>query len=125
MSRKLVAGLAYLMVLACDDPQKPEPVKVEEPIRITPTKTEAEAPKPSPAQLAEEESAKAQAAVEANPLTPCCRALSKMGFMQRSPDFIAASEACGAAMAAKKSKAEAKPAIKKALGKEGLPSECD
>lgn len=128
MSRTLVAGLAYLMVLGCEDAPKPAPAKEEEPIRITPTKTD-EAPKvtaeESAAKAALEQKSKEQAAVEANPLTPCCRALGKASFVERSADLAAAATACGEGITANKSKAETLPAIKKALGKAKLPSECN
>lgn len=94
-------------------------------------KVEAPAPEPEPsaaevakkaAELAEEESA--QAEVEANPLTECCRALGQRAFKLRSPEFHGASKVCGEAMGEEKKMADILPEIKKALKAEPLPDEC-
>ena len=120
-----VTVLALLATLGCEDPpaeakaaeakvaEAPAPVEVEEEPKADP---EAEAKAAA--------DAKAQAAVDADPLTECCRTLGKIGYMERSSAHMDAAKECGAALKAKKSMADALPAIKKSLADKAPPSEC-
>ena len=65
-----------------------------------------------------------QAAVDENPLTLCCRSLGQKGFMERSPEYMAASQVCGDALQGKKELASVLPEIKKALKSQPLPDTC-
>jgi hypothetical protein len=121
--------LGVLMLLGCEEKAEPEQKKeaVEEapaPPEETAAEKAAEAAAQAEAKAKQEEEAQAQAAVDENPLTECCRALGKKGFMERSPDYMAASKACGEAMEAKESPDKAMTAIKKALKGNSVPSEC-
>lgn len=140
----LVASLVSTALLSfgCEETEQTEPAKTTQAASETkkdtkdqPVKAEAKPDsksaesKPSDAekQDAEEKAAaakKAQAEVEANPLTECCRALGKKGFTERSPDYMAASKACGESMSKKEDLAKALPGVKKALNGKSLPEEC-
>ena len=129
MLRILLTASTCLLLSACEDPPKnqgSDPASAntaQSEATVTPASTSTE---PKPAEKTEEQKAREaeQAEVEANPLTDCCRSLGQRGFMERSPSYIAASKECGEAMTAKKSVTEALPAIKKALGKDALPDQC-
>lgn len=54
----------------------------------------------------------------------CCEALGKEGFEQRSMTYMKGSDLCEAAQKEGKTMAEARDAIKEALGSQALPPEC-
>lgn len=126
-------ALSTLTLVGCEDKETEE--TVEEKAAAT-----VEEAKPLPKKSAEEmlaeekakkeeakrkaEEAKKQAEVDANPLTECCRALGQKGFKLRSPEYMAASKACGEAMTEEAPVGTALIGIKKALKGKTLPSEC-
>ncbi len=129
--------LGCVCLLGCDEKteaeakteQEAETAKAEQSAaQAVPTQTPEEKAAAAAARAAAErkrkEEAKEQEKVEANPLTECCRALGKRGFTQRSPEYMKASKACGKALEAEETPAQALPGIKKALKGKGLPSEC-
>jgi|GEM_PF-1402637 len=71
-----------------------------------------------------EEAAAAEAELAKNPLRECCAALGKKGFTLRSPEYMAASKACGEGMKEEKDMASTMPGIKEALKDKALPDEC-
>lgn len=127
----LLLPVALLFVFGCDDKpaksQEPslDAAKVETPALVEnkgPSAEEKKAAEEEAARKAEEE--KAQAELAANPLTECCRALGKQAFTLRSPEFHAASKACGDALTAEKDLASVLPEIKTSLKDKSLPAEC-
>jgi hypothetical protein len=117
--------IALWSCLACEEKKEapkeapapaPEVAKPPEP-----TPKPAEEP---PAAAATDQAKADQAAVEANPLTACCQSLGKKGFMERSPEYMAASQVCGEALTGKKQLASVLPDIKKALKGQPLPDTC-
>ncbi len=123
---------ASVFAFACEEEKKDEPATATEAVAAEkpadqPAKAEADPEKAAAekaAEEAEEEKKKAQAEVDANPLTECCRALGKKGFVERSPEYVAASKVCGEAMTNKEDVDKALPNIKKELKGKALPDEC-
>jgi len=121
--------LVALSVLGCDEkkepPTEPAPSAVPTAPAPAPAPAEPSANAADSAQAeAKAEAAKEQAAVDENPLTACCRSLGQKGFMERSPEYMGASQACGEALQAKKDLASVLPDIKKALKGKALPDTC-
>ncbi len=125
--------VSFAWLTGCDEKSEPTQTRVES--------VQAEHPSAPPGQdseqpskeekaeiLAEhqrqEEEAKAQAEVDANPLTECCRSLGQKAFTLRSPEYHGASKACGEAMNEKKELSAILPDLKKALKAQALPDEC-
>lgn len=102
---------------AIDDDASPPPKSAEE--MLEQEKEEAEEAK------RKAEADKEQAEVDANPLTECCRALGKKGFTLRSPEYMAASKACGEALTEEAPVSTALVGIKKSLKDQALPTECN
>lgn len=71
-----------------------------------------------------EEEAKIQAELAANPITECCRALGQKGFTERSPQYMAASKVCGAALEDEKKLESVIGQIEKELEGKATPDEC-
>jgi len=115
-----------LLFLGCEEKQEPAPAPAPAPA--------AQAAEPAPKEKTADELAaeatekaekeKAQAAVEESPLTLCCRSLGQKGFMERSPEYMAASQICGEALQAKKELASILPEVKKALKGQPMPATC-
>jgi hypothetical protein len=120
----MMLPLVCAFVWACEDEPKPE-TKVEAATPAVPEKPPEPTAEEKEAKEKAAEAKKAQAEVEANPLTECCRALGSMGFTKRSTEYMAASTDCGSAMTNNKSLADATAAIKKALKGQELPEECE
>ncbi len=127
MQHRNLVLIALLSCLGCEE--KKDATEVPAPVAEV-AKTPEPAPKEKPteelAAAAKEktEQEQAQAAVEENPLTECCRSLGKKGFMERSPEYMAASQVCGEALQGKKELASVLPEIKKALKGQALPETC-
>jgi hypothetical protein len=127
-SRNLLLALS-LLSLACEE--KKEPAAAPAPLATqavepAPKEKSAEEVAAEAAEKAAEkaEKEKAQAAVEDSPLTLCCRSLGQKGFMERSPEYMAASQICGEALQAKKELASILPEVKKALKGQPMPETC-
>jgi len=124
-----LVALSALSVLGCDEKKEPP---TEAKAIATAAATATPAPTPAAAEPsanaaqaeAKAEAAKEQAQVDENPLTACCRSLGQKGFMERSPEYMGASQACGEALQAKKDLASVLPDIKKALKGKPLPDTC-
>jgi hypothetical protein len=128
MRTLVLLPLACVLMWGCEEKKpveeaKPEPAPV----------VAAAAPAAAPAAATpEDEAAKQEAAakaaapkeVEEDPLTPCCRELGRMGFMERSPEAMAASQECGKAMSEKKTLPDVIGAITKAMKGKALPEAC-
>jgi hypothetical protein len=118
---------AALLSLGCEEKKEPAPAPAPAPVA-------AQAAEPAPKEKTADELAadaaekaekeKAQAAVEESPLTLCCRSLGQKGFMERSPEYMAASQICGEALQAKKELASILPEVKKALKGQPVPDTC-
>ena len=127
--RRLIWAFA-LLSLGCEEKKEAPPT--EAPAPVAEAAKAPEAPPKSADQLAAEAAAasaksdaeKEQAAVDENPLTLCCRSLGQKGFMERSPEYMAASQVCGDALQSKKELASILPEIKKALKSQPLPDTC-
>ena len=125
----LVALLAFSSVVAgCDEEKPVEPVK-EAPVApavVEKSAEEKEAEEKAAAEEAKraEEAAAAEAKLKEDPLTECCRALGQKGFVERSPEYMAASKVCGDAMGEKKEMKEALPGIEKELKGKTTPDQC-
>ncbi|HEX2878853.1 MAG TPA: hypothetical protein VHO25_04885 [Polyangiaceae bacterium] len=121
----IVAGV-FIFTVGCEEAKKPEaaPAPVAAPV-IASAAVKAAEPAPSaavdPVKAAQ---AEAQKAVEENPLTPCCRALGRIGFNERSQEYTAAAQDCGKGMEANKTLAQVAADLKKALKGKSLPDEC-
>lgn len=125
MRATVVLALASLMLFACEEKKEPaaETAALQPAAVVEPAKAEPEQ-KAEEKQAADEAKAEQQA-VEDNPLTPCCRELGRKGFMDHSPEYMAASKECGEAMTAGKSVADVQGAIKTALKGKALPESCN
>lgn len=116
-----------LLSLACEEKKESAPAPAPAPVA---TQAAEPAPKEKSADELAAEAAekaakeKAQAAVEESPLTLCCRSLGQKGFMERSPEYMAASQVCGEALQAKKELASILPEVKKALKGQPMPDTC-
>lgn len=126
----LLLALSTLALTGCEEEKKEDVVDAKASAAVD----EQAPPAPQPAEETEEdaeeaerkaEAEKEQAEVEANPLTECCRALGKKGFTLRSPEYMAASKACGESLTAEAPVSTALVGIKKALKEQALPEECN
>lgn len=125
----LVALLALSSFVAgCDEEKPAEAPKEESAAPALPEKSAEEkaAEEKAAVEAAKkaEEAAAAEAKLQADPLTECCRALGQKGFMERSPEFMAASKVCGDAMGEKKELKEILPDIEKELKGKTTPDAC-
>jgi len=102
----------------------PAPIVEPAPAPAAPEKSAADAAAEEAAAAEKAAAAKQEAAAAEDPLTLCCRSLGQKGFMERSPEYMGASQACGEALQAKKDLASVLPAIKKALKGKALPDTC-
>lgn len=121
--------LAVVLCLGCEEKKEPAAAPAPEPTpapAVAPAAPEEPADAAAEAARAEDKATaeKEQAAVDENPLTGCCRSLGQKGFMERSPEYMGASQACGEALQAKKDLASVLPDIKKALKGKPLPDTC-
>jgi len=125
MKHRSLILIALWSCLACEE-TKEAPKEAPAPAPAPEVAKPAEpTPKPAEEPAAAAATAKAeQAAVEENPLTACCQSLGKKGFMERSPEYMAASQVCGEALTGKKQLASILPDIKKALKSQPLPDTC-
>lgn len=116
-------------VSACEE-EKPAPEAKQEvaaaPVVPEKSAEEKAAEEKAAAEAAKkaEEAAAAEAKLKENPLTACCRALGQKGFMERSPEFMAASKVCGDAMGENKEMKDVLPGIEKELKGKTTPDEC-
>lgn len=117
-----------LTSIGCEEKPAPAPTPPPAPAPIV-----EPAPAPSPAPSADAEAARAEeqakkakeeAAMAESPLVGCCRSLGQKGFMERSPEYMGASQVCGEALQEKKELASVLPEIKKALKGKPLPDTC-
>lgn len=125
----LVALLALSSsVVGCDEEKPAEPPKEEPAAPVVQEKSAEEkaAEEKAAVEAAKkaEEAAAAEAKLKENPLTECCRALGQKGFMERSPEFMAASKVCGEAMGENKELKDVLPGIEKELKGKTTPDEC-
>jgi hypothetical protein len=115
--------------LGCEEEKKPEAAPVVQPVAPLPAEKTAEekaAEEQAAAEAAKkaEEAAKAEAELQENPLTECCRALAQQAFMQRSVEFKAGEQICGEAMKEDKKLSDVLPAIQAKLAGKTLPEPC-
>lgn len=130
MRATFVLALSSLILFACEEKKEPAAETAEQPAAAVEPAAVVQPAKAEPAVNAEEKQAADEAkaeqqAVEDNPLTPCCRELGRKGFMDHSPEYMAASKECGEAMTAGKAVADAQGAIKTALKGKALPESCN
>ncbi len=126
MRNAMILAAVFLFTVGCEEAKKPDaetapaapPVITSAAVKTTP---EPAASAVDPAKAAQ---AEAQKAVEENPLTPCCRALGRIGFTERSQEYTAAAQECGKGMEANKTLAQVASDAKKALKGKALPDEC-
>ena len=103
MKHRSLILIALWSCLACEE-TKEAPKEAPAPAPAPEVAKPAEpTPKPAEEPAAAAATAKAELeAVEENPLTACCQSLGKKGFMERSPEYMAASQVCGEALTGKK-----------------------
>lgn len=127
MRNAMILAAVFLFTAGCEEAKKPDaevqaapvvPAITSAAVKTTP---EPAASAVDPAKAAQ---AEAQKAVEENPLTPCCRALGRIGFTERSQEYTAAAQECGKGMEANKTLAQVASDAKKALKGKALPDEC-
>jgi hypothetical protein len=134
MLRKISAlttlGVALLFTFGCEEEKAPVDEKKEEvAVAAVPQKSDAEklaeekAAAEAAAKKAEEDAA-AEAKLQEDPLTECCRALAQIAMFQRSAAHKAGETVCGAAMNDKKPFAEAVKEIESKLEGKPLPEPC-
>lgn len=125
MRNAMILAAVFLFTAGCEEAKKPEaePALVAPVIASAAVKTTPE-PAASAVDPAKAAQAEAQKAVEENPLTPCCRALGRIGFNERSQEYTAAAQDCGKGMEANKTLAQVASDAKKALKGKALPDEC-
>ncbi len=126
----ILIALANL-TFACEEEKAPPPEEKKAEVAAPAEKSaeekakeEAEQKAIEEAQKKAEEAAAAEAKLQENPMTECCRALGQKGFVERSPEYMAASKVCGAAMEEKKELGDTLPAIEKELKGKTTPDEC-
>lgn len=127
MNQRNLFLIMALSCLGCEEKKEPAPAAPAPIPSAEPTPKAAEPEKPAVDVASAEAKAaadKEQAEVDENPLTGCCRSLGQKGFMERSPEYMGASQACGEALQAKKDLASVLPDIKKALKGKPLPDTC-
>lgn len=128
MRNAMILAAVFLFTVGCEEAKKPDAETQAAPV-VPPTiasaavKTTPE-PAASAVDPAKAAQAEAQKAVEENPLTPCCRALGRIGFNERSQEYTAAAQDCGKGMEANKTLAQVAADLKKALKGKALPDEC-
>ena len=120
--------IAIVFGAGCDEETPAEAPREEPAAPILPEKTAEEkaAEEAATAEAAKkaEEAAAAEAKLQEDPLTECCRALGQKGFVERSPEYMAASKVCGDAMGEKKEMKEVLPDIEKELKGKTTPDAC-
>ncbi|HTM45387.1 MAG TPA: hypothetical protein VL137_10555 [Polyangiaceae bacterium] len=125
MRNTIVLVLGCSLVWACEDP-KPVAVEQNPPAAaaVAPAAVKANPEPAKPAASATTAADEAQKAVEENPLTPCCRALGRKGFVEHSPEYTGAGKQCGEAMTDKKTIEQIRAELKTTLKGKALPDEC-
>jgi len=123
-------GLSGLGSVACEEDKAPtEEQTAPAPVAAAPEKTAEEKAEEerAAAEAAKkaEEAAKAEAELQENPLTECCRALAQQAFMQRSVEFKSGEQICGEAMKEEKKLSDVLPDIKAKLAGKPLPEPCN
>ena len=125
-------GCVSLVSTGCDEEKAPPAAQEEAATaaQATPPEKSAEEKAEEERAAAEaakkaEEAAKAEAELQENPLTECCRALAQQAFMQRSVEYKAGEQICGEAMKEEKKLSDVLPAIQAKLAGKALPEPCN
>jgi hypothetical protein len=128
MRNTIILAVVFTCTVGCEETKKPEaepkPAAVAAPVIASAVVKAAEPAASAVVDPAKAAQAEAQKAVEENPLTPCCRALGRIGFTERSQEYTAAAQDCGKGMEANKTLAQVAGDLKKALKGKSLPDEC-